>query len=134
MSEFSQKDYKFYFKRILGPEDIITGLQPLVISPDGVEGPPSTMFGSAICQIISLIFRVILVSISENTPPFLILDEPFSHAGLSEDLRINLESFLFKLVKDSGIQLFIVSHIETLIGNVYEVNKINGISEAILVS
>jgi hypothetical protein len=124
-----QKPYKFFFEKV-EQSGVLKGLAPRILGPDGNIENPVSGFGSAACQIISLVFRVIVLSLSTETQPILILDEPFGHVGT--ELRHALEEFLSRIATDSGLQIISVSLMKVNSGKVYEIDKINGITQVTL--
>jgi DNA repair exonuclease SbcCD ATPase subunit len=66
--------------------------------------------GSALKEVISVIIRVILVSLDTTVANVLVLDEPFG--GAENSRKESIAEFLQKVCKEFNVQIIMVTHSE----------------------
>jgi DNA repair exonuclease SbcCD ATPase subunit len=88
------------------------------------------LYGGAVNQVISLVLRIVITELLKVKGP-LILDEPTSAVG--EEYSARVGQLVSSLSKKFDRQIILVTHSKTLASfadKIYEVEKINGISNA----
>lgn len=121
------KEYTFYYERVLDKAGGLKGLLPVVVSEQGVAEHPATSFGTSVCQIISIIHQICVLILSNGTKPVLMGDELFT--GINYTLRAPLEDFIEKVCDEGGVQLITVSHLNIKSGTVYYVEMVDGVTK-----
>jgi len=80
---------------------------------NGEKMKPVDASGGGAVDVASFALRIAFWSLTKNTRPLIILDEPFKH--LSADLQSRASDMLRMLSENLGLQILLVSHIDQLI-------------------
>lgn len=69
--------------------------------------------GTCLEQVVSMICRVIMVSLDPEVHKTIILDEPFS--GAAVDKIDKIVEFMYEISENFGIQLIVISHMQEFV-------------------
>jgi DNA repair exonuclease SbcCD ATPase subunit len=101
----------------------------ILLVKNGETIKPVESVGGGVLDITSFALRLAFWSLTKETRPLLVLDEPFKH--LSSGLQSKAAEMLKTLSNKLGIQMIIISHIKQLIeggDKVFNVRIENGVS------
>jgi len=82
---------------------------------NGSKIKPLDASGGGVVDILSIALRMAFWSLTKETRPLLILDEPFKH--LSNNLQSKASAMLRMISKKLKLQILMISHIEELVAN-----------------
>ena len=82
---------------------------------NGSKIKPLDASGGGVVDILSIALRMAFWSLTKETRPFLILDEPFKH--LSGNLQSKAAAMLRMISKKLKLQILMISHVEKLVAN-----------------
>ena len=82
---------------------------------NGSKIKPIDASGGGVVDILSIALRMAFWSLTKETRPLLILDEPFKH--LSSDLQSKASAMLRMISEKLKLQILMISHISELVAN-----------------
>ena len=82
---------------------------------NGSKIKPLDASGGGVVDILSIALRMAFWSLTKETRPLLILDEPFKH--LSGNLQSKAAAMLRMISKKLKLQILMISHVEKLVAN-----------------
>jgi hypothetical protein len=122
LSETFDKEYKFILDLSYNSQNVFTGFKPkLSVNNGPFLSDILESFGAGPVIIISILFRLAFLLVTNQTRRIVIFDEPF--ANLALDLQIRLKAFVMNLCNESKIQLIMTTHMTEPFGKVYKVIK-----------
>lgn len=124
--------YRWVLETILDDDTSIKGLQPKIAAEGCDLDDPLEAEGAGAVTIVSLLFRIAVLILTNQTAKVLIGDEIL--ANLNPVLQGRLRIFIDRICKEAGLQLIMVTHLDEPFGKVYKIVKKNGISSAIEVT
>ena len=94
---------------------------------NGSKIKPIDASGGGVVDVVSLALRMAFWSLTKETRPLLIFDEPFKH--LSGDLQNKAADMLKMLSEKLGLQVLMISHIQKLVDCADKIFKVKFVKD-----
>jgi len=111
-------------------DELLTGLKPKIKEGKGEEDDPMTGLGTGAQSLISLCLRICMLVLQNGTAKLLVLDEPLANVNFT--LQTNLSEFIKNVCEETGLQIIMVTHLDSPFGRVFESIKKSGTNYSII--
>lgn len=111
-------------------DGLLTGLKPKIKEGKGEEDDPMTGLGTGAQSLISLCLRICMLVLQNETAKLLVLDEPLANVNFA--LQTNLSEFVKNVCEETGLQVIMVTHLDSPFGRVFESVKKGGSTYSII--
>ena len=110
LSEVFQQDIKF-----LCSVNVKRGVQCLEfeVEVDGKRRDPRTGLGGGLVDVLGFILQFVLVKLTPNVAPVLVLDEPFRN--VAKRFHGTLGTAVVRLAEATGVQIIMITHEQGLV-------------------